>query len=384
MSVAPAFCVLVAIRHIGWGAVGKLRLILEKLPNARVTLHGDAHSVAMTKEYLGPQHTIEINPPAKFDVAVVINDPPAVNGIADLGAPVVFVDSLSYVRKTNTEFPPLDRIAYYCAQKYPTDLLPVASPLLNRDNVRWVDPIVPVPQRRRGGKGVVINLGGLYAYNLAGITDDLVNEAVDAYLDLVLFPLVEFLQSSNRKISAICGNINEEGCRRLRAMVPDGVAVGPQPGDAFERILADADFLISSPGSTTLLQAMSIDLPTILLPSQNRSQILNARLYSKPGSDLMEWPEQVINDAEFERQRSQGVRAVYQYFYRAIIEAAASEELSREVAAVMRRTLSNAPADGILNPGLHALGISGAEQVARLIEQVALGGNRAPAAQFRN
>jgi len=264
MFVQPKFSLLAATRHVGWGGVGKLRLILEKLPHASVTLHGDAHSVAITREFLGSQHSCHENPPAKFDVALVINDPPAVNGIADLGVPTVFVDSLSYVRKTDAEFPPLDRLAYYCAQKYPIELLPVASPLRNRENVRWIDPIVPVPQKRRGGGGVVINLGGLYAYNLAGITDDLVNEAVDAYLDLVLFPLVKFLQSSNRKILAICGNINEEGCRRLSAIVPDSVAVGPQPGDAFERILTDADLLISSPGSTTLLQAMSIDLPTIL------------------------------------------------------------------------------------------------------------------------
>jgi hydroxymethylcytosylglucuronate/cytosylglucuronate synthase len=371
MPVQSKFSLLAATRHVGWGGVGKLRLILEKLPHARVSLHGDEHSVAITKQFLGPQHHFDENPPAKFDVALVINDPPAVNGIADLGAPTVFVDSLSYVRKTDAEFPPLDRLAYYCAQRYPIELLPVASPLRNRTNVKWIDPIVPVPQKRRGGSGIVINLGGLYAYNLAGISDDLVNQAVDSYLDLVLFPLVKLLQGSNRKISAICGNINEEGCRRLRAVVPDGVAVGPQPGDTFERILTDADLLISAPGSTTLLQAMTIDLPTILLPSQNRSQILNARIYAKPGSDVMEWPDRVINDAEFEKMRLQGVGAVYQYFYRSIIDAAASKELSEEVAAVIRRAVFNAPGDGILDPGLHALGIAGAEQVARLIEQVA-------------
>ncbi len=170
--------------------------------------------------------------------------------------------------RTDVEFPPLDRIAYYCAQKYPTDLFPVARPLQNRENVRWVDAIIPVPQKRRGGGGIVINLGGLYVHNLAGVSDDLVNRGVDAYLDLVLFPLVKLLLSSDRKIPAICGNINEEGCRRLRALVPDGVAVGPQSGGAFERILTNADLLISAPGTTTLLQAASIDLPTILLPSR--------------------------------------------------------------------------------------------------------------------
>ena len=90
-------------------------------------------------------------------------------------------------------------------------------------------------------------------------------------------------------------------------------------------------------------------------------------------SDLMEWPERVINDTEFERMRLQGVRAVYQYFYQSIIDAASSKEASDEVAKVIRRVLSNAPDDGILDPGLHALGIAGAEQVARLITQVALG-----------
>jgi Glycosyltransferase family 28 C-terminal domain len=155
-------------------------------------------------------------------------------------------------------------------------------------------------------------------------------------------------------------------------MLPDDVAVGPQPGDTFERILSEADLLISSPGSTTLLQAMAIDLPIILLPSQNRSQILNARLYSKPGSNLMEWPDRIINDAEFEQMRLRGVRAVYQYFYQSIIDAAGSEDLSGQVLAVMRTALSDAPADGILDPRLHALGVSGAEQVARLIEEVAI------------
>jgi hydroxymethylcytosylglucuronate/cytosylglucuronate synthase len=376
MSVRSKFSLIAATRHVGWGGVGKLRLILEKLPHARVTLHGDEHAIAITKQFLGRQHTFDENPSAKFDVALVINDPPAVNGIADLGAPTVFVDSLSYVRKTDAEFPPLDRLAYYCAQRYPVELLPVASPLRNRENVRWIDPIVPMPQKRRGGGGIVINLGGLYAYNLAGISDDLVNRAVDAYLDLVLFPLVRLLQNSNRKILAICGNINEEGCQRLRAIVPDSVAVGPQPGEAFERILTDADLLISAPGSTTLLQAMSIGLPAMLLPAQNRSQIINARIYSKPGADLMEWPDRMINDGEFERMRLQGVRAVYQYFYQSIIDAVSSKELSEEVANVIRRAVFSAPQEGILNPGLHALGTEGAEQVARLITEVALGHRR--------
>ena len=181
---------------------------------------------------------------------------------------------------------------------------------------------------------------------------------------------------SNRKILAICGNINEEGCRKLRALVPDGVAVGPQSGPAFERILMDADLLISAPGTTTLLQAASLDLPTILLPAENRSQIPNARAYTKRGADLGEWPERVINSADLERMHARSVGEVYTFFFQSIVNAAALKEAQDEVLAVMRRVLSNAPADGILDPRLRELGTAGAEQVARLIEQVALGDTR--------
>jgi hydroxymethylcytosylglucuronate/cytosylglucuronate synthase len=373
MSIQPRFSLLAATRHIGWGGVGKLRLILEKLPCAHVVLHGDEHAIAITKEFLGSQHKFDAPPPPRFDVALVINDPAVANSIADLGVPVVYVDSLPHVHKTDTDVPELAKLAHYCAQKYPIDLFPLSSPLLRKwHDISWIDPIVPIPQSRRGGGGIVINVGGLYSYNVVGIPGELVNDAVDAYLNLVLFPLVEFLQRSDRKISAICGNISARTCERLRAIVPDNVAVGPQPPDTFERILTDADLLVTSPGSTTILQAMSINLPTLLLPPQNRSQFFNARVYSRPDADVMQWPDTVLNAAELEQRRSKGLIALNSYIYGSIIGAAASRDLSDEVSTIIRKAVSNAPDDGVLNPRLSTLGIAGADQVARLVEQVAL------------
>ena len=217
----------------------------------------------------------------------------------------------------------------------------------------------------------MINVGGLYTYDMAGFPGDLVNDAVDAYLNLVLFPLVESLQESGRQISAICGNINASTCRRLRAMVPDSVAVGPQAPDAFERILAGADLLITSPGSTTILQAISIDLSTLLLPPQNRSQSSNARIYSRPGAEIMQWPNSVLDPAEVERCRAKGVVAHNTYMYEAMIAAAASPERSGEVATIIRNAVRGASDDGVLNPQLSALGSAGADQVAELVKQVA-------------
>ena len=374
MSTQPGFSLLAATRHIGWGGVGKLRLILEKLPCAHVVLHGDEHAIAITKEFLGLRHKFDVVPPPKPDVAVVINDPAVANGIADLGVPVVYVDSLPHVHKTDTDVPELAKLAYYCAQKYPIDQFPLSSPLLRKwHDISWIDPIVPAPHSRRGGGGTVINVGGLYAYNVAGLPSDLANDAVDAYLNLVLFPLVDLLQKSSQTISAICGNLNAQTCRRLRALVPDSVAVGPQSPQAFERILTDADLLISSPGSTTILQAMSINLPTLLLPPQNRSQFFNARVYSKPDADIMQWPDSVLDVAKFEQLRAQGLSALNSFIFRSMVGAAASRDLSNEVAKVIGKAVHDAPGDGVLNPRLSELGLAGADQVAQLVKQVALG-----------
>jgi hypothetical protein len=181
------------------------------------------------------------------------------------------------------------------------------------------------------------------------------------------------LQRSDRKIFAICGNIDANTCRRLQTIVPDSVEVGPQSPHAFERILTDADLLITSPGSTTILQAMSINLPTLLLPLQNRSQFFNARIYSKPHTDVMQWPVSVLDVAELERMLSKGLIALNSFIYKSIIDAATSQDLTDEVSAIIRQAVFNAPADGVLNPHLSGLGIAGADQVAQLVKQVAMG-----------
>jgi hydroxymethylcytosylglucuronate/cytosylglucuronate synthase len=373
MPNQPKFLLLAATSHVGWGGVGKLRLILEKLPCAQVALHDDEHTIALTREFLGSDHKFSDHPPQGSDVALVINDPAAANSIADLDVPVIYVDSLPYVRKTDTDIPALAKVAYYCAQKYPVELLPLTSPLLRKGHdIKWIDPIVPIPESRRGGQGIVVNVGGLYTYNVGGLQSDLVGSGVDAYLSLVLFPLVNLLRTSGRKISGICGNLNAETCRRLRTILPECDAIGPQSPQTFERMLTDADLLITSPGSTTILQAMSIKLPTLLLPPQSRSQFFNVRVYSKPDADLMQWPASVFDGAKLEQIRAQGLSAVNANIYKSFIDAATSQEIADEVATIIRNAVHNAPVDGVLNHYLPGLGIAGAEQVAQLVRQVAL------------
>ena len=83
------FSLLVAIRYFGWGPVGKVRLILEKLPQARVALYGDARTISLTTKLLGSRHKFSEHPPQRSEVALVIHDRPAAKNIADLNVPVV-------------------------------------------------------------------------------------------------------------------------------------------------------------------------------------------------------------------------------------------------------------------------------------------------------
>jgi hypothetical protein len=117
---------------------------------------------------------------------------------------------------------------------------------------------------------------------------------------------------------------------------------------------------------------MSINLPTLLLPSQNRSQFFNARVYSRPDADVMQWPDSVLNAAELEQRRSKGLIALNSYIYGSIIGAAASRDRSNEVSTMIGKALDSAPDNGVLNPRLSALGVAGADQVAQLVKQVAL------------
>jgi hypothetical protein len=228
------FSLLVAIRYFGWGPVGKVRLILEKLPQARVALYGDARTISLTTKLLGSRHKFSEHPPQRSEVALVIHDRPAAKNIADLNVPVVYVDSLPYMRVTDADIPAFDKVAYYCAQKYPVERLPLASPLLRTwPGIKWVDPIVPSSQSRRGGRGIVVNVGGLHSYDTGDIGDDLVDNAVEAYLNLVLFPLAGILQATGRKVSAVCGNLSPDSCRRLRILLPECDAIGPQTPYAF-------------------------------------------------------------------------------------------------------------------------------------------------------
>lgn len=349
---------------LGWGSFGKLRLILDQLPGARIALHGNDRVVALTKELLGAHYDLQ-HPPQRPDVALAINDPKDAREIIEQKIPVVYVDSVPYMRGTKPEIPPLDQLACYCAQKYPIELMPLPPHLQNRRDIRWIDPIVPASRTRHGGRGIVISVGGL--------TNPIAGGTADAYVKLVLLPLAELLRASGRTVFAICGSLTGEICSQLRTILPECGMIGPQSPQAFERILTNADLFIAAPGSTTILQAAALDLPTLLLPPQNRTQIFNARLFARPDADIMRWPARLLDTAKLEQLLPQELGRARRYVYDAIMTAAASREIANEVARAIRNAVDNAPADGVLRHDLSQFGFAGARQVAEVIRQTVLG-----------
>lgn len=355
---------VVGVCDFGWGSLGKLRLILDHLPATDVALYGDAGINRIAADLLSTRHRLIDQPPERAPVALVINDPTAAHAIADLGVPVIYVDSLPYMWARPEEVPAPGKVALYCAQRFPADRLPVSKPLRKRRDLEWIDPIVPASKHRQGGEGVVISVGGLHSH--------LVGNTAEAYLNLVLFPLVEMLADSGSLVSAVCGNLTIDACRELAARLPDGCTIGRQSPYEFERLLRGADLLITSPGSTTILQAVALRLPTFLLPPQNLSQILNARLYSSLDESVLFWPPSVMTLDRIEELRPEGEDIVLSYIYGSISAAAASPEARSDVEAILREEFASMPEEGVLDPFLPSLGSSGAKQVAQRIRQALL------------
>jgi hydroxymethylcytosylglucuronate/cytosylglucuronate synthase len=347
---------LVAVCNFGWGSLGKLRLILDELEDVRVLMHGERQWVGLNQELLSGVHAVESftgdSAPA---VALVINDPVAADRITAMGSAVVYVDSLPYLWATADEVP--KEVDVYCAQRSPARRLRPSNPLHDRDDIVWIDPIVPRPQRHIGGSGVVINVGGLHSH-LSGQADE-------SYLALVVIPLCRSLMQQGFRVSAVCGNLPTQTSIMLRDVLGDSATISRQTPYDFEAILRTADVLFTSPGSTTILQAAALQLPTILLPPQNLSQILNAELYATPHTPVVEWPPLVLNRKNVEQLRPDGEDRVLGYIYGQIRAAAVNPKCRSEVGKQIDIAAGMAH---LTVPTLGSLvGRSGAREVARIL-----------------
>lgn len=364
--------VLASVCDFGWGSLGKLRLVLDELGNTIVALDELATSTPLVGSMLADRFSFARCARGDAAVALVINDPVAANEITACGTPVVYVDSLPYLWTTPGEVP--DGVAIYCAQRYPGAIAPAEGPLSGRA-IYWVDPIVPRGRRRRGGRGAVLNVGGLHSH-LSG-------EAPDAYLRLVILPLAEALRRREVSVWAVCGNLPPWACDAIGEILPGCERIGRQSPSAFEETISRADLLFTSPGSTTLLQAAATNLPTVLLPPQNLSQVLNAEIYSSARTVRIQWPQSVVDGARLAELRPLGEDAGLEYMYAALVTADRSPAARDAVAASISAAVTGPSSGSYLADELSGLGFSGASQVARVVRQAVLAPLPRPRRQAR-
>ena len=219
-----------------------------------IALVAGAHTASIIGRLLGSNYPAAVTAPMDAVLGLVINDPTAADRLVAERLPVVYVDSLPYLWRVPEEVP--KSVDIYCAQSIPGGEPAADGPLAGRDDLVWVEPIVPPPAPREATQGVVVNVGGMHSH-LSG-------RAADSYVTFVLLPLIELLVAKARRVSAVCGNIPDWAAAELRQMLPEAT-VGIQRGSDFEFLVRSADILFTSPGSTTLLQAVTARVRTIAL-----------------------------------------------------------------------------------------------------------------------
>ena len=315
--------VAVAASDFGWGSVGKLRLVLERLSDAvdLVLVARDEQDAATINGLLGFADPLRPGHFEDADVALVINDPTLAEMAWSAAVPVVYVDSLPYLRATADEVPQHE--VTYCAQRVLGGVPLKGGPLDERADIVWIEPIVP-NTRHQGGqrRGIVLNVGGLHSH-LSG-------RAERAYLDLVVQPLVEELVEVGAPVAAVCGNIDEIATAAISELIP-GVPVGRLAGPVFEGLVGEAALLITSPGSTTVLQAAAAGTPACLLPPQNLSQILNTELFRAGVFGVVAWPTSVLDRAVIDALWVEGEDTALSYIYDRMISSASEAGVRAEL-----------------------------------------------------
>jgi hydroxymethylcytosylglucuronate/cytosylglucuronate synthase len=366
----------------GWGSAGKLHAVLDALASQS----SDRPRLVGLGTRLGRPLLADLPVETWYDrwpddprglrallhahgvtAGLVVLEPAVAESLEEAGCPTVFVDSLPYLWTDRDPVP--TGFTRYCAQLCGSLPRPSWGPLRSISRLSWVKALVDGGGRHRPAERglALLNLGGLHSpLNVGG---------TDAYLHAVLGPALRALAAAGFTNVEVCGNVPASDTVRTP---PGGsgmtVHARPRPNHEFLALLDRAELLVTSPGLTTLLEAAAREVPTVLLPPQNVSQILNAdqfAAYMAPECRVR-WPDGVLDPAAVEAARPDGEEAALAVVYAAVEHAAAHPE---RVSAPLRQDLAAAIAHARHQPTgwdglIRAAGSRGADQVAEAVHQV--------------
>jgi hydroxymethylcytosylglucuronate/cytosylglucuronate synthase len=274
--------------NFGWGSAGKIASIVEALAKpanlvlvntslGRPVLRGIDVAAEIQECPTDPTRLRPILGELGIDAALVVLDPHVASSIEDAGTPVVYVDSLPFLWSDADPIP--TRMTRYLAQRLPGSPPVVPDTLRTVRNLDWIDPITATAPGRPGLDPdlAVVNLGGLHSP--ANPTGN------PAYCERVLPSVFETLSRTRYQRVMIVGNLSREQLPTVPGIGLDHV--GPLPHQEFLQAIAAAGVLVTSPGLTTILEATSAGTPTICLPSQNVSQLLNADYFARMNNSAL-------------------------------------------------------------------------------------------------
>ncbi len=165
---------LVGAGDFGWGSAGKLRLVLDRLPELDHVVVGSA----LGRDLLVRQDTTIREAPSTTDeaarlidelgtdAALIVGEPVLAERLVAAGCPVVFLDSLPFLWTDN------DLVAVsadtYCAQRCVPQ--PAWDVLRRTKRLVWVDSVVPPngadppgSTADRASGDVLVSVGGLHS-----------------------------------------------------------------------------------------------------------------------------------------------------------------------------------------------------------------------------
>lgn len=370
--------------NFGWGSAGKLSAILgacvDLCPELRIVVAGTALGrpvlVEQRIEAWYEEWPDDVTEAADLldrhgiTAALVVLDPQMAMSLEMAKCPTVFVDSLPYLW-TAADPLPFD-VTAYCAQICPVLPLPSWEPLRRIARLHWVESIaVSPPARQRDRRHAVLNLGGLHSpSNPTGNP---------TYLELVLLPALSALARSGYQTVDVCGNIQVADLPPGISELGITVRIGRHPHANFIALLASAGLIMTSPGLTTLLEASASGAPTVCLPPQNLSQILNGQRFALTADPAchIAWPTDVLDLELIDSARVAGEEAG--------LEAMALA-LAAQDPALVRPRLQQAIEDAIKSAArsdswsalADDAGLGGARQVAEILLDVATRGRAVP------
>jgi hydroxymethylcytosylglucuronate/cytosylglucuronate synthase len=372
----------------GWGSAGKLESILRVLINrCGYDLKLVVLGTSLGRPVLGnlPVEAWYEREPLLLDrvrviidrhqvtAALVVLDPEVASAIERVGCPTVYVDSLPYLWTEHDPIP--SEVTIYAAQLCDSIPWPAWQPLRRVRHLHWVEGITTTREesQRTCRPGLaVVSFGGLHS--------PLSASGNRPYPKLVLMPALQALVRAGYTLIEVCGNMQDfDEIGMDKAMVdslPAAIHMAPRSHAAFLDLLEQAELLVCSPGLTTLIEAGCRSVPTVCLPPQNLSQILNSdRFAAHVDPDCrVPWPRKVLDLSAVECLRLQGEEAAVSFIYASLEQALAEapavwRELEERLTLALARARQRKEWDGLVS----LVGTRGAEQVAAFCAQILSG-----------